>query len=210
MDSTKLLDALKMIKAAFVTEKFMDAKLQDGTIIRFDGDKLDIGVAVNVVSDAGVVPIPDGEYYLEDGTEFKTVNGVVSEIKMVEEVPAPEAAAPEAVQAPAPASAMTETQAKSIIESIIKETHFAINERIEKLEAESKTKAESFASANSEVETLKATIEKQEKTILALFSLVEKIANEPSAKPAETKKAFNIYDFKKNYKQDLINIQETI
>lgn len=206
MDTAKLLDALKMIKSAFVAEKFMDAKLKDGTIIRFDAEKLDVGVAVMVVSEQGVVPIPDGEFYLEDGTEFKTLNGLVSEIKMVEEVAAPVEQAPVAVEAPAPASAMSETQAKTIIESIIKETHFALTERIEKLEVANKV-SESFAKENNE---LKAEVEKQKETILKMFSLLEKLASEPSAKPTETKKSFSITDFKKAYKQDILNIQDSI
>ena len=106
MDKSKLLEGLKKIKEAFQTaQKFVDAKLNDGvTIVRYDAEKLDIGVAVLAVTGQGAIAIPDGDYTLEDGTMFTISGGVVSAVTPVEAAPEegdPAAAASAAATAPA-------------------------------------------------------------------------------------------------------------
>lgn len=53
------------------TQLAYEGKLADGTIIVSDADALAEGVAVNVlVEDGTQIPLPVGEYELEDGTKF--------------------------------------------------------------------------------------------------------------------------------------------
>ena len=114
MDKKKILEAVKLIKQAFQSEqKFVDAKLNDGvTIVRYDAEKLDIGVPVMAVTEQGAIAIPDGDYTLEDGTMFTISGGIVSAVKPAEEAPE-EGGEPAAAGAtPAPAAAMTEAKAK--------------------------------------------------------------------------------------------------
>ena len=96
MDKSKLLEGLKKIKEAFVTlQKFVDAKLADGvTIVRYEAEKLDVGVAVFVITEQGAVEAPDADHVLEDGTMFTTVGGIVTAVMPVEEEVEVAAAAP--------------------------------------------------------------------------------------------------------------------
>ena len=183
MDKSKLLEGLKKIKEAFVTlQKFVDAKLIDGvTIIRYEGEKL------------------------EDGTMFTTVGGIVTAVMPVEEE-VEAAAAP--VAAPI---AATESKAKSVIESTIKESYYS-KEAIDKMFENLLSAKENFATQkNNELSALENKIELQNETIKQMFSLLTKIGNEPSAAPTEpTKKAFNVSEFRKSYREDLQKINNEI
>lgn len=209
MDKSKLLEGLKKIKEAFVSlQKFVDAKLADGeTIIRYEGDKLDIGVPVFVITEQGAVEAPDADHTLEDGTMFTTVGGIVTAIMPVEEEEEVEAAAAP-VAAPV---AATESKAKSVIESTIKESHYS-KEDIDKMFENLLSVKENFATQkNNELSALENKIELQNETIKQMFSLLTQIGNEPSAAPIEpTKKAFNVSEFRKAYKEDLQNLNNKI
>jgi len=69
----------KIIK---VQQIFVDAKLEDDTQIRIEGDSLVEGAKVVVVTEEGEMPAPDGVHTLEDGTKVETKEGVIA---MVEE-----------------------------------------------------------------------------------------------------------------------------
>ena len=71
---------------------------------------------------------------------------------------------------------------------------------------------ENFATQkNNELSALENKIELQNETIKQMFSLLTKIGNEPSAAPTEpTKKAFNVSEFRKSYKEDLQKINNEI
>jgi hypothetical protein len=207
MDKSKLLEGLKKIKEAFVTlQKFVDAKLADGvTIVRYEAEKLDVGVAVFVITEQGAVEAPDADHVLEDGTMFTTVGGIVTAVMPVEEE-VEAAAAP--VVAPI---AATESKAKSVIESTIKESYYS-KEAIDKMFENLLSVKENFATQkNNELSALENKIELQNETIKQMFSLLTKIGNEPSAAPTEpTKKAFNVSEFRKSYKEDLQKINNEI
>lgn len=219
MDKSKLKDALKLIKEAFSTVevKFTDAKLQDGTtVIRFDAPTLDIGVSVTVITEQGELPIPDGDYILQDGTAFTTMNGLVAEVST-----AAEENADSTEGSPAPAantqsqpSAMTDAQTKavkSIVESITKETYFSLDEKFKsleksfndfveasKIEVENKNKViESFKAEN---DTLKTNFKKA-------VELMEKSLDIPNSEPTEIKKkSTSIKEMKAAFKADLDNL----
>lgn len=210
VDKTKILDALKLIKEAFAkkTEKFTDQKLQDGTtIIRYDAEELAIGVPILVVTDQGAIAIPDGDYTTDMGDMFTTVGGVVTAATLAPEPIEPVEAAPSTAPSPSPAQPMTEARAKSIVESIIKESRFASADRVNEVENTITDLKGEFGKA----EWKKAFIELQAahealaEQFKKALDLIEQIADLPSATPSEpTKKsAFDLRAHKKAFKADL-------
>ena len=137
-------------------------KLEDGITI-IEAEEFAPDFSVGIVTADGVVPMPVGEYTLEDGMVLVVaVEGIIAEIK--EATPAEESApeveveveAQVAPQAPAP-------QAKRVVESVSKETFFA---EIEKLRTElslqiNEVKAEN-ESLKSEKEALEVKLNSQE------------------------------------------------
>lgn len=68
------------------------AVLQGGQEIQTAAEEWAVGVDVFVVNDEGEqIPLPDGEYTLEDGIEFTVVDGKVNTWEMPAEAPAEEA-----------------------------------------------------------------------------------------------------------------------
>lgn len=68
-----------------------EVKTKDGLIFQVEG--MEVGKAVNQVTDAGVVPAMDGTYELETGETISVAAGLISEIKPI--AAAPEVVAPE-------------------------------------------------------------------------------------------------------------------
>ena len=66
---------MKLLKIRFASSLL----LKDGTPLELDGD-LDTGVRVNVVTTDGNIPLPDGEYQLEDMTILMVKDGLVTDI----------------------------------------------------------------------------------------------------------------------------------
>lgn len=104
-------------------------KLDNGTIIEVDA--LEVGAAVAIVNEEERIPLPAGEYKLEDGRILVcTEDGVLAEIKDAE------IETPQQEQVEEEAPMMSEEPAQTIkktVESTVKETFFA---EIEKLKAE--------------------------------------------------------------------------
>jgi len=112
--------------------KLAQMKLEDGiTIIEAEAFEPEMGVFI--VNGEDKVPMPVGEYMLEDGNILKVeVEGIISSIEM------PEEEAPEVeieVEAPEAEQEMTTEAAtpKRVVESVTKEMFFS---EIEKLKAE--------------------------------------------------------------------------
>lgn len=162
-------------KAPEVKEsKFIDAKLADGTIVRYE----EIGQAVMVIDEAGAeIAAPDGKLPLEDGSILVVQDGVLQEIveAAIEEEEA------ELEKAPSAAPSSTSDAIKKTIESIVKETVFALEEKFEALTAENKELKEELAKVN---EFNVAHFELTKKNI----ELTEKIGAQPGAESAVTKK----------------------
>lgn len=72
---------VKNSKIIKVQQIFVDAKLEDGTQIRVEGDSLVEGAKVVVVTEEGEMPAPDGVHTLEDGTKVETKEGVIAMIE---------------------------------------------------------------------------------------------------------------------------------
>ena len=79
MVGAKLPEIKKLLFSETTEEAFVDAKLVDGTIIRYES--LEIGATLSVVGEDGeIVSAPDGQHELESGEIVRTEEGVIVEI----------------------------------------------------------------------------------------------------------------------------------
>ncbi len=172
-----------------VKETFLDAALADGTLVQIEPELVE-GAAVmvqNPEAENGFSPMPDGEVELASGEIITTVDGVITVIVAVaEEEVVEEAATEEVVEEEMETE---EQRVRKIVESTIKESHFA--------------SVEELATLKEENETLKGLIsemkEAQTKSTEAFLKAVEELANEPAKEPIKkTKKSFSGLEKKKN------------
>lgn len=125
----------KICVALNIDLKLEQAKLQDGVTI-VEADSFESGESIVVVTqDDQRIALPIGEYVMENGmTIVVAEEGVISEIKEMEE---PE---PQQEPAPEPQPENDMTKIKKTVESMVKETFFAEIEikdkEIERLKAE--------------------------------------------------------------------------
>jgi len=152
-----------LIKAALGFQvNLAQMKLEDGITI-IEAESFEPEFSVGIVTADGIVPLPVGEYKLEDGKILVVaLEGIIAEIKdampeeeaPMEEAPIVEVEVEAETQAPSP---------KRIVESVSKETFFA---EIEKLRTElsaqiSEVKAENEA-LKAEKEVLEVKLNAQE------------------------------------------------
>ena len=78
----KFFESLKSLFSTFVFEG--NAKLMDGKEIRIEGT-LDTGSKVFIITDETELPLPDGEWVLQDGTVITTADGVIVDLKEKED-----------------------------------------------------------------------------------------------------------------------------
>lgn len=112
--------------------KLAQMKLADGvTVLEFDA--LEVGKEIFIVSENGNVPMPIGEYELEDGQMLEIYeDGIIGEIK------APEAKEEEAPmeqpveEVPVEASVEAPQVAKKTVETVSKETYFSEMEELKR------------------------------------------------------------------------------
>ena len=175
---------LNKIKAVLSMEvKLAQMKLEDGITV-IEAESFEPEYSVGIVTADGIVPMPIGEYKLEDGMILVVaVEGIIAEIKAMEEE-APEVEveieeAPEEVVAPE----MSEEapKAKRIVESVSKETFFA---EIEKLRQE-------FSSIKEENEALKAENDSLKVEMSSIEEGAQPLAHNPEAGVAP-KQSFKI------------------
>ncbi len=165
-------EALSKIKTLlFGEQKFEQAKLEDGTIVMWEGE-LTTGAALFVVDEQGVqMPAPDGEHKLEDGTIVSTAGGLVVTVTPAE--------------AEAEAEIEIEVEDKKS-EDMAGELEMLVEKLAEKLAAleakieEMGKKPESMSSedVNAKVEAINSEIASK---FNAVVDLVSKISNEPAA-----------------------------
>lgn len=154
--------------------KLAQMKLQDGITV-IEAEAFEPEMAVFIVNEDERVPMPVGEYMLEDGTTLKVeVEGVIASIEMVEEE-APEVEVEEEATAEKEQEMTTEAATpKRVVESVTKEMFFS---EIEKLRAEiaelklSKTEvAEPVELSNDNIEVLSHNPEATQEVKLNLYS----------------------------------------
>jgi hypothetical protein len=126
MKEKTILNKLKTLLGLEV--KLEQMKLADGiTVIQADSFEPEMEVMI-VTTDEQMIPLPVGEYELEDGRKLTVVvEGIIASVEMVEE----EEEVIEPVETPVKASneptAPTPT-AKKVIETSTKEMHFSAEE----------------------------------------------------------------------------------
>lgn len=146
-------------------ETFIDAKLIDGTIIRYES--LEVGMPLMVIDETGnELPAPDGEHELEDGTKVTVESGIITEVASKEEE--------------APEEKMPIEQPMAAVETVSKEDFETLKNEV----ADLKTKFEEFSTIN---ETLSADNIAMKEIVKETFSIVEKLANVPTENPVSVR-----------------------
>ena len=148
---------LGMEKQEEVVKLAEQMKLDNGTIIEVES--LEAGAAVAIVNEDERIPLPKGDYSLEDGRRLiVSEDGVLSEVKEEEAEEAEEKEMKE-VEEEAPMMSEEPTkEAKKVVESTVKETYF---EEIEKLKAENE-ELKAKITELSKVEEVKEEVELSE------------------------------------------------
>lgn len=127
--------------------KLEQMKLDDGVTV-LEADAFEAGNPVAIVAEDQMIPLPVGEYSLEDGRILVvTEEGMIAEVKEADTEEAPVEEAPTDVPV-----AATETPAtpKVVIESIVKEMKFS--EEVEALTAQ-------ITELKAEIEALKTPVQ---------------------------------------------------
>jgi len=150
---------------------FADMKLSDGTIVRVTGDVAQGSTIEAIAEDGSVAPLATGDYTLEDGTQIKVENGVISEVMAIEEEKA-EDKKDEVVP----------------VENKVDMSMYATKEDFTAFTAEVMAKIAEMLEAN------KAEFAKVNKNAKDIFSIVEKIVETPAEQPKETKREFSKQD----------------
>jgi hypothetical protein len=149
--------------------KLAQMKLQDGVTV-IEAETFEPEMAVFIVNEDERVPMPVGEYMLEDGNVLKVeVEGVIASIEMPEEAPEVE----EEVETTKKEEEMNAEVAtpKRVVESVTKEMFFS---EIEKLRAEiaelKSVKTETVELSNDNIEVLSHNPEATNEVKMNLYS----------------------------------------
>lgn len=187
-------EALSKIKnLLFGEQKFEQAKLEDGTIVMWEGE-LATGTALFVVAEDGTqMPAPDAEHKLEDGSIVSTVGGLVVTVT------------------PAEAEEKEEVEVEDKKEEMASELEMLVEKLAEKLaalevkieEMGKKPEAMSTEDVNAKVDAINTEIASK---FNAVIDLVSKISNEPAAAPAQPVKS----GFKKENKNSIEDLAKII
>lgn len=166
---------LNQIKALLALEvKLAQMKLEDGITI-VEAESFEPDFSIGIVTADGIVPMPVGEYKLEDGRILVVeVEGIIAAIKEEEaeaEVEIEVEAAPEEVVEPMMEAEVAPTP-KRIVESVSKETFF---------EAEIEALKTELAAIKAENESLKASKESLEVELSNVEAGAEAIVTNPEA-----------------------------
>jgi hypothetical protein len=128
----KMPQIKKLLFSDKTAQAFVDAKLVDGTIVRYDA--LEVGSALSVVGEDGeIVAAPDGQHELESGEIVRTEEGVIVEILEAEPVDAEEEVEEEMSATPFDADSFKEDilgAVSNLIKSEIASAAFAKNDKV--------------------------------------------------------------------------------
>ena len=180
---TNVINQIKQLLGMEVKLEMM--KLADGVTI-LEADSFESGMSVVIVTeDDQKIPLPVGEYELEDGRILVVAQeGVIAEVK---EAPAQEEEAPmeqPEAEVPVEAEAQVETSnPKKTVESIIKETFFSEMEALKAENEELKAKLEMFSKVEPVAET--ASEEVIEETKVELEEVKPIVFNPENVQPMD-------------------------
>lgn len=157
---TNVLNQIKQLLGMEV--KLEQMMLADGmTVIEADSFESEMAVVI-VTEDEQKIPLPVGEYELEDGRILVVaVEGIIAEIKEAEAEVEVEVEAPEAMPEMEMEAEAEVATPKKTVESIIKETFFSEMEALKAENEELKAKLEMFSKVEptTEVTTEETTEE---------------------------------------------------
>lgn len=172
-----LISKFNATETETTNETFVDAKLMDGTIVRYE--KLEVGMPLMVIDEAGnELPAPNGEHELEGGIMVKVEDGIIIEVATKEEE--------------MPEEEMPLEQPMAAVETITKEEFETLKAEV----ADLKTKFEEFTKTN---DTITAENTAMRAIVKETFSIVEALAKVPSTNPVEVK---NNNPFKKSISRE--------
>ena len=187
-------------------QSFTEAKLMDGvTIVQYDAEELAQGIPVNVVTPEGILPMPDGEYVMEDGSKLVVMGGLVAEYEKAEAMPEGETNAPVAVAEPTtPATGEMEvkTAPKRVIKSQVEEHIFSLElEGFEPIKVDFSSMFKALVDENKALKDINKE----------MFGIVKAISNEPSVAPTEkVNKPFSVKDQRASFKADILRIEKEL
>ena len=166
--------AVEVVKVTLGEElKFGQATLADGvTVVTFPEDAPMVGEPINVVVEGQEMPAPDGEHALADGSIVVVAQGIVTEIRPA--APAEEQAPAAPVEEPMAEEAEVSAPVKRLIESVVKESIFAVEEK----------HAKDIEALRNE---FKAQVAEKDEVIANMAETIAKFAAEPADKAAEQK-----------------------
>ena len=155
-------DALNTLKTFLGMEvKLEQMMLVDG-VTTIEYDVLEAGQSIMIVNEEDRIPLPIGDYELQDGQILKVLeDGVIGEIgAKQEEVEQPEQ--PEVEEEVE--MEVEKPTAKKVVESTVKETHFSKEEKenLEKEIEELKAKITELSKVEEEVEEVKVELSEEE------------------------------------------------
>ena len=129
----KVEQALNTIKVFLGMEvKLEQMKLVDG-VTMIQADMFEQGNAVSIVNEEELIPLPIGDYELEDGRMLMVVEeGIISEIKDKEEEEVEEVAPPAVEEMETEVKPSSTQAVKKTIKSVIEEQHFSEIEELKK------------------------------------------------------------------------------
>ena len=162
-------------------------KLDDG-VTTIEAEEFEAGFQVVIVTeDEQKIPLPVGEYKLEDGLMLiVTEEGLIAEIKeeeVVEEVIEEEAKKEEEYEEEVEASTEEAKPIKKTVESIVKETFFSEMEALKKENEELKSELEKFSKVENNENTNEEVVETTEEVKEEVVELSEEKEVEAAAKP---------------------------
>ena len=159
-------------------------KLDDG-VTTIEAEEFEAGFQVVIVTeDEQKIPLPVGEYKLEDGLMLIVAEeGLIAEIKeeeVVEEVIEEEAKKEEEYEEEVEASTEEAKPIKKTVESIVKETFFSEMETLKKENEELKAELEKFSKVENNENTNEEVVEETKEEVVELS---EEKEVEAAAKP---------------------------
>ena len=125
--------ALNTIKVYLGMEVKLEQMLLVDGVTMIQADMFEQGNAVSIVNEEELIPLPIGDYELEDGRMLMVVEeGIISEIKDKEEEEVEEVAPPAVEEMETEVKPSSTQAVKKTIKSVIEEQHFSEIEELKK------------------------------------------------------------------------------
>ena len=193
-------------------------KLDDG-VTTIEAEEFEAGFQVVIVTeDEQKIPLPVGEYKMEDGLMLiVTEEGLIAEIKEAEaeeEVIEEEAKKEEEYEEEVEASTEEAKPIKKTVESIVKETFFSEMEALKKENEELKAELEKFSKVenneNTNEEVVVESTEETKEEVVELSEEVEAAAKPITHNPENKKKTEHIQYSAKRQRTTLDRVMEKL